>query len=113
MSDLISVTKDGETLPVHPSLLDAHFGLGWVLSAQAKAPAPLDHDGDGRKGGSLPTGGEPQAAVTGTDSGDQFSDEQLREIITKAMGKAPHHKLGRDKLIAQFNELNAKADEAK
>lgn len=45
----------------------------------------------------------------GTDSGDQFSDEQLRRIITEATGKAPHHKTGRDKLVSMFNELNKDA----
>jgi hypothetical protein len=43
----------------------------------------------------------------GTDSGDQFSDEQLRAVIEDATGKAPHPKTGRAKLIAQFNALNA------
>lgn len=47
----------------------------------------------------------------GTDSGDQFSDEQLRSAIKDATGKAPHHKLGRDKLIEQFNALNAEPTE--
>lgn len=46
----------------------------------------------------------------GTDSGDQFSDEQLRAIITEATGKAPHPQMGRKKLIAQFNALNAKPE---
>jgi hypothetical protein len=46
----------------------------------------------------------------GTDSGDQFSDEQLRAAIEAATGKAPHHKLGRKKLIEQFNKLNAEHD---
>jgi len=45
----------------------------------------------------------------GTDSGEQFSDEQLRGAIEAATGQRPHHFTGRDKLIAQFNELNAKA----
>ncbi|QIB36873.1 hypothetical protein G3A56_01740 [Rhizobium oryzihabitans] len=49
------------------------------------------------------------AADIGTDSGEQFSDEQLREIITKETGEAPHPRLGRKKLIEQFNALNAAA----
>lgn len=43
----------------------------------------------------------------GSESGDQFSDEQLRAAIEAATGKAPHHKLGREKLVEQFNKLNA------
>ncbi len=42
----------------------------------------------------------------GTDSGDQFSDDQLRQIIEDATGKAPHHKTGREKLVSMFNDLN-------
>lgn len=52
-------------------------------------------------------GGELQSAGIGTDSGDQFSDDQLRAAIEAATGKKPHHKLGREKLIEQFNALNA------
>lgn len=59
-----------------------------------------------------PNGHSVSAAVMaanglGTDSGDQFSDEQLRAAIEAATGKAPHHKLGREKLIEQFNKINA------
>lgn len=43
----------------------------------------------------------------GTDSGDQFSNEQLHDAIEQATGERLHHKTGRDKLIATFNELNA------
>lgn len=52
---------------------------------------------------------EPKQAASGlgTDSGDQFSDEQLRDIIKDVTGKAPHPKTGREKLIATFNALNA------
>lgn len=63
-----------------------------------------------------PVGGSGQAPrmqgtpeELGTDSGEQFSDEQLRDAIKAATGKAPHHKAGREKLVAQYNELNAEA----
>ena len=42
----------------------------------------------------------------GTDSGDQFSDEQLRDVIETVTGTKPHHKTGRAKLVAQYDELN-------
>ncbi|WP_421090056.1 hypothetical protein [Pseudochrobactrum sp. MP213Fo] len=45
----------------------------------------------------------------GTDSGEQFSDDQLRDAITQATGTKPHHKTGREKLIADYNALNLKA----
>lgn len=53
--------------------------------------------------------GDQEAELIGTDSGDQFSDEQLRGAIEAATCQKPHHMLGRAKLIAQFNELNARA----
>lgn len=40
---------------------------------------PLDHDGDGKKGGSLPSG-EPDAEI-----------ERLRSEYTDLTGKKPHH----------------------
>lgn len=54
---------------------------------------------------------EPQASEDdwGTDSGNQFSDAQLRDAIETATGSKPHHKTGRDKLIATFNTLNSGA----
>ena len=45
----------------------------------------------------------------GTDSGEGFSDDELRSAIEAATGQRPHHFTGREKLIAQFNELNATA----
>ena len=43
----------------------------------------------------------------GTDSGDQFSDAQLRDAIKQATGKWPAGRASRETLIKQFNELNA------
>lgn len=63
------------------------------------------------KGAELPEITEPVPAGflgdLGTDSGDQFSDEQLRAIIEQETGKAPHHRTGRSKLVETFNDLNA------
>lgn len=43
----------------------------------------------------------------GTDSGEQFSDAQLRDSVREATGKAPGPRTSRENLVAQFNELNA------
>jgi len=45
----------------------------------------------------------------GTDSGNQFSEEQLRAAIEAATGKAPHPSAKLETLIDKFNELNAAA----
>lgn len=53
----------------------------------------------------------PQSQATvdgiGTDSGNQFSEEQLRSAIEAATGKAPHPSAKLETLIDKFNELNA------
>jgi hypothetical protein len=51
---------------------------------------------------------EPGGGI-GTDSGEQFSDEQLFDLIEKATGTRLHHKTGRAKLVETFNSLNADA----
>lgn len=54
---------------------------------------------------------QPKASVDGigTDSGNQFSEEQLRAAIETATGKAPHPSAKLETLIDKFNELNAAA----
>lgn len=52
-----------------------------------------------------------QTGDIGTDSGEQFSDDQLRAAIEAATGEAPAADVSRDDLVAKFNELNAKAAE--
>lgn len=52
----------------------------------------LDHDGDGKPGGSV--------ALTSEDAFVDMSDEELREFITKRDGQAPHFRLGRTRLLA-------------
>ena len=60
-------------------------------------------EGSGKAPASPQDPGEAPATV------DNMSDEQLRDAIKQATGKAPHYKLGREKLIARFNELNEQA----
>lgn len=45
----------------------------------------------------------------GTDSGDQFSEEELRGAIEVATGKAPHPNAKYETLVEKFNKLNAEA----
>lgn len=47
---------------------------------------PLDHDGDGKPGGSV-------------DAFDQMSTDELRELYEVVTGRKPHPKTGRDKLL--------------
>lgn len=58
-------------------------------------------------------GGENGQGI-GTDSGDQFSDKQLRAIIQEVTGTRPGNATQRPTLIERFNELNAEdADKVK
>jgi hypothetical protein len=45
----------------------------------------------------------------GYDSGDQFSDAELRDAIKEATGQAPGPRTARETLIERFNELNKDA----
>lgn len=61
---------------------------------------------------SQPQKADPVAIATlGTDSGEQFSDTQLRDVIKEATGKMPGPRTSREKLVEQFNELNAAGSE--
>lgn len=88
--DLIRMTRDdGAVADVRPDWVEEWRGNGWSIAGAAPSTdAPAD---------------------LGTDSGEQFSDEQLRAIIEQETGSPPHHRMGRAKLIETFNELNAKA----
>lgn len=46
-------------------------------------------------------------APLGYDSGEQFSDSDLRDAIKMASGKTPGPRTSREKLIEMFNGLNA------
>lgn len=74
---------DGHAVDVHPAMVDDYKSGGYSVIEDA---------------GKI---------ELGTDSGDQFSDSQLRGAIKEATGKAPAPRMSRDKLIAMFNEINA------
>lgn len=46
----------------------------------------------------------------GTDSGDQFSDKELRDVIKEVTGEYPAGRTSRETLIKRFNELNTSAE---
>ncbi|MBK3745287.1 hypothetical protein G3A39_39580 [Paraburkholderia aspalathi] len=51
----------------------------------------------------------PQFDGIGTDSGEQFSDAQLRQAIAAVTGTTPGNATKRETLIERFNELNLEA----
>lgn len=61
---------------------------GWRLTPNKIHP--LDHDGDGKPGGSL-------------DALDQMTDEQLRSKA-EALGLTIHHRAGRTKILQMLRE---------
>jgi len=58
----------------------------------------LDHDGNGKQGGSV--------AVTAEEPFEDMTDDQLREFIEKRDGEKPHFRLGRPKLLALANKTD-------
>lgn len=60
---------------------------------------PLDHDGDGKKGGVVdPT---PLTDAEKLELVDAMTDEELRQFIMDRDGKAPHPNAKRDTLLAK------------
>lgn len=98
MSNLIVIEKDGERLPVHPRALAEHQKLGWRVAEDQTFEATLSASTSEDQG-------------IGTDSGDQFSEDELRKIIEQETGEKVHHRTGREKLIEAFDRLNAAAAE--
>lgn len=105
-----------------PAYLDAMRGLGCFEIEEVGAaaqPDPLDHDGDGHKGGSAPAPASsdsdesmvalmidsaPDDVVTFIDDGKP-SESVLRTYIERKTGKKPHPN-------AKFETLIEKAKEA-
>lgn len=85
-----------------PEYLTALRGLGYYEITEGAAPnvqPALDHDGDGRPGGVANSA--PLTADEKIELLDAMTDEELRDFIKEQTGKAPHHKLGRAKLLAK------------
>lgn len=78
-------------------------GRWFVKRGNEIVTGPFETEADAKKAAGI----EGSKIDLGTDSGDQFSDDQLRAIIEQETGEKVHHKTGRAKLIERFNELNA------
>lgn len=70
-----------EGVDVHPMHLPLYRAIGYfqITDGETKKLHPLDHDGDGRKGGSLPASDADEAL------------QALRDEYTELTGKKPHH----------------------
>ncbi len=74
------------------------------------APFTISAEGNGNSVSmTVATSTEEGSEGIGTDSGEQFCDDQLRAAIEAATGRATHPQTKRETLIAKFNELNAQA----
>jgi hypothetical protein len=60
---------------------------------------PLDHDGDGEKGGVADA--TPLTDAEKVELLDAMTDDELREFIAERDGKAPHPNAKRDTLLAK------------
>lgn len=89
---------DGMIADVHPDMVADYRKGGYVAIDDDIAPKiPL----------SKPAAMGDDSAPLGYDSGDQFSDAQLRDAIKEATGTAPGPATKRETLVAKFNEMNA------
>lgn len=82
----------------YPKIVEAYEAAGIPVTVVAEAEKPIVDTRDASVA-SFPDD-------LGNVDGDSFSDDQLRAMITEATGKAPHHMLGRAKLIEAFNAAN-------
>ncbi|ACI55700.1 hypothetical protein Rleg2_2426 [Rhizobium leguminosarum bv. trifolii WSM2304] len=89
--ELTRPTKDepGEFTGDYLQLLEASMAVQ-VLDAPSK-PHPLDHDGDGRKGGSKPAA-----------EGEELA--KLRADYLEVVGKKPYHGWSVEELQAKIDE---------
>lgn len=65
------------------------------------------YDAYGEKVSGYPVEQTDDNAPLGYDSGEQFSDSELRDAIREASGRMPGPRTSREKLVEVFNELNA------
>lgn len=81
-----------------PEYLVALKGCG-MFEVSDEPISPLDHDRDGHLGGVVDP--SPLTDAEKLELLDAMTDEEIREFITQRDGKAPHPRMGRDKLLAK------------
>jgi hypothetical protein len=95
----IRMSKDGETLDVHPTTVASHVDAGWSVApekpdaaeaSEDASPHPLDHDGDGKPGGSLPSDQRglhelrAEARALGISVDRRWSEARIKRAIAEA-----------------------------
>lgn len=83
-----------ENVEVHPLYLTAYRSLGYfqITESETKVADPLDHDGDGKKGGSQPA----------SDADDEVL--RLRAEYTDLTDKKPHHLWRAERLQTEIDK---------
>lgn len=79
---LITMTKAGEIIPVHPDAIREHEQLGWVVTPNAVIPdAPQDDAGDDDLRAEY-------KALTGEDADKRWGDKRIQKEIADLRAKA-------------------------
>lgn len=83
-----------ENVEVHPQHLPLYRSIGYfqITEGETKKSDPLDHDGDGKKGGSKPA----------ADADDEL--QTLRDEYSELTGKKPHHLWKAERLRAEIDK---------
>lgn len=111
--------KEGSTHDFEDHLADRWLRRGAAVEVHTREPLPqdgdqqdpLDHDGDGKKGGVAdltPLTDEERAALDGeaaadeeVDQFDAMEEDDLRAFLAERDGKAPHPNAKRETLLAK------------
>jgi len=83
-----------ENVDVHPQHLQLYRSIGYfqISEAEAGPKDPLDHDGDGKKGRSLPA------------DASEAEIQRLRSEYTDLTGKKPRHLWKQERLQAEIDK---------
>lgn len=105
MSNLIRMTRAGETIPVHPNHVREHVRQGWaILSKHEPDPAPAPASAPAAQ--AAPEAPAPAPVADAEKAHAENNVEQLR-AIAREMGLTVHHRAGADRIRAQIEEARA------